>query len=166
MRRLFEYTALACSVTAITICLVVLLLRAGGCAKHPATPTWTPVVTTERPPSPSPTATAIPQKPTLTHTPTPTATAEPTATPSPTHTATPGPVWVEVDVPYEMSAWFRSCPSVGCVSIYPVNTVHDGQLLLFQQCANPAGFVWVEVYNGTTGYVYSDYIRPDVCRIR
>jgi len=142
----------------------LLLLRAGGCVQPPATPTPTRVAITETvAPSPSPTATPT-RYPTLTHT--PTATAEPTDKPKPTHTATPGPEWLEISVPYDMSVWFRSCPSRECVSIYPLNTIRSGERVIFRQCANPAGFVWVEIWYGAPGYVYSDYVRPDVCRIR
>ena len=155
---------------AIFILLIVavtflLLWNAGGCEQPPATSTpVAPTVTVTPPPSPTPTATptVIPQIPTLTHTPT----LEPSVTPKPTHTAPPTPVWLEIRVPYDGSVWFRSCPSRGCVSIYPLNTIPTGDRVIFRQCANPAGFIWVEIYNGTIGYVYSDYVWPDICRVR
>jgi len=166
MRRRQFCRTMTAFILVLLVTFLLLVGLGGRCARPPVVPTRTPVATTELvTPPPSPTNTPT-RYPTLTHTPTPTATAEPTDAPKPTHTATPGPEWLEISVPYDMSVWFRSCPSRECVSIYPLNTIRSGERVIFRQCANPAGFVWVEIWYGAPGYVYSDYVRPDVCRIR
>jgi len=147
------------------VALLIVLIMVRQCTNQPPVETQTPTPTAYY------TLTPTKEYPTVypvTWTPTPTSTKvlEPTATMTPSPTPTLGPNWVEISVPYDMSVWFRSCPSTGCVSIYPVNTIHNGERVIWRQCANPAGYMWVEVWYGTVGYVYSDYVRPDVCRIR
>lgn len=138
---------------------------------EPEKPTATPTKTATVQP---PTSTATAQPPTCTATQAPTEKATETATPAPTFTetpgpsATPGPVLLKIHTGMdEGAAWFRTCPSVSCVSIYPLNAPYEGSTLIFRQTASPAGFCWVEVeYGGVIGYVYGDYVRPDVCRSR
>jgi len=47
----------------------------------------------------------------------------------------------------------------------PLDWLAEHTPLEFVRCVTPGGYTWVEVvYNGATGYVYSDYTDPPVCK--
>lgn len=120
-------------------------------------PTQTPLPTNT--PTPQPTSTPLP---TFTHTPTP----EPTATPRPTATQTPEPtpVYLRVFTGWDLGhLHFRRGPSP---RFLPLDWLPEGTPLIFLRCFELyEGFPWVEVVlDGVQGWVYSDYVFPEVCR--
>jgi hypothetical protein len=142
--------------------IIVFILLWQSCQPEPPIVTPTPTKTATKVPTATPT-----EKPTVVP-PTPTKMPVPTVEPTkpPTVTPTPEAIWLTVHTGWDKGhLFFRHGPSKSFPSIYPINALPEGTQLLFQQCVNPSGYVWVEVWFTQMGYVYSDFVLPDICHI-
>lgn len=152
----------------LLLVMVAGVLLLGWCGPEQPTPTATLTATL----APSPTSTLQPTRPQPTAPPTrsdPTVTLEPSPTvtptrPQPTATLEPTatPETIEVYTGWVLGhLFFRRGPDIGFVSIWPVNALPEGTVLVFQSCTP---FGWAQVhFAGETGFVKSKYTFPDRC---
>lgn len=151
----------------VLLVLVVLVLLAWvvyQCTRPvppPPTPTVTKPVSTK---TYTPTPTKVVPTPTFTKTPTPTRTPYPT---KPVKTPTPAPPVVKVHTGYE-GGWlhYREGPSLKYRPLWreKQGAVQEGTILEFLGCPDVKyPWVWVR-YLGMDGYVYGEYVNPNLCK--